>query len=631
MFKRKRKIAPYFDTHPPFNAVTGEYASLTGELGVSPYCVLMQIVAADTYDDYVICRGFDTRILAFIDYEEGNPNKPGISVAKPYGKRKPGHYEIGEIYPALLPTQGNATYTPPSPLEINLRLGQNPGYVDGTPEDGGQPSDLSASLALLYDHNGIAVNWLIIDGGVSDRPEDEDEDPCEDIQPGSYRGFALETIPPGETGQIIVETCDGPLLVNAVNHSNCTFYEGNPITVHVDPCCAVSFTGCGGEDGGGGGEDCCQKTIFVCWNGSIVPWPFWTVPEGVAQCNSGPGSLTGFWWRTTTTEKPTEFCPICINLTGFGSTVWWLQLCVTCNAGAITAKWAYWCSAGFTAPGVLAGSGTFDWSDLCDDADLVITNEFTVAGCAMPPMYASRNSGALTCTEVTPNPDPPSCCNESKSFCINGDSRTMPLDGGDETWDVTGCCPLCTAATVRLRTTCNNGAVTLRVTYICDGESIEVNTNITAICKSDSPVIVPIATPACFLRLTITKTTQPCASCVNCCSETRFFCINGISQEMSLSGASELFLVGPCCDCPSAELALDTSCDLVTGIIRVDWAVSCDSLETQTGTEFITCSTTVINIIANDCLFQVQVSETDIGCLECGDGDTGPSTTGPPV
>jgi hypothetical protein len=67
---------------------------------------MMQVAADDTYDDYVICRGFDPRILKFVDYASGDANKPGISVAKPFGKRTTGTYEIGEIYPAFLPNAG---------------------------------------------------------------------------------------------------------------------------------------------------------------------------------------------------------------------------------------------------------------------------------------------------------------------------------------------------------------------------------------------------------------------------------------------------------------------------------------------------------------------------------------------
>jgi len=134
---------------------------------------MMQVAAEDTYSDYVICRGFDPRILKFIDYAEGDVDKPGISVAKPFGKRTAGTYEIGEVYPALLPTQGNdefadfrkVTYTPPSPVGVNWRVGQNPGVVSGG-LDGGQPGSLSDSIQVLYDHNGKVVNWLLIDSAV---------------------------------------------------------------------------------------------------------------------------------------------------------------------------------------------------------------------------------------------------------------------------------------------------------------------------------------------------------------------------------------------------------------------------------------------------------------------------------
>lgn len=171
MFRKRRRPTPHFKIPSPYNAIAGGHANLRQE-GTSPFCAMMQVAAEDTYDDYVICRGFDPRVLRFIDYAEGDPDKPGISVAKPYGKRTAGTYEIAEVYPALLPTQGNAqisdfrqvVFTPPSPTEVNWRVGQNPGVVSGG-LDGGQPANLTETIGILYDHNGKAVNWLLIDGG----------------------------------------------------------------------------------------------------------------------------------------------------------------------------------------------------------------------------------------------------------------------------------------------------------------------------------------------------------------------------------------------------------------------------------------------------------------------------------
>jgi hypothetical protein len=131
---------------------------------------MMQVAAADTYDDYVICRGFDPRIRKFIDYEAGNANKPGISVAKPFGNRVVSSYEVGQIFPAFLPTQGYAgagkyeNYTPPSPTDVDWRVGQTSGTA--SPEaTGGHPQDLSAGISALTDHNSQLVQWLLITGG----------------------------------------------------------------------------------------------------------------------------------------------------------------------------------------------------------------------------------------------------------------------------------------------------------------------------------------------------------------------------------------------------------------------------------------------------------------------------------
>ena len=169
MFRRRRRPTPQFKIPPPYNPIQGENANLR-QGGVSPFCAMMQVAAEDVWDNYVICRGFDPRILKFIDYAEGDPNKPGICVAKPFGNRTAGTYQVAEIYPAFLPTQGNAgfadfrqvTYVPPSPTTVDWRVGQNPGVVTGG-QSGGQPQTLSDSVGILIDHNGKAVNWLLVD------------------------------------------------------------------------------------------------------------------------------------------------------------------------------------------------------------------------------------------------------------------------------------------------------------------------------------------------------------------------------------------------------------------------------------------------------------------------------------
>lgn len=161
--RKRRRPTPGFGIPPPFSPITGTHATLRTE-GVFPYCAMMQVAASDTYEDYVICRGFDPRQRKFIDYAAGDTDKPGISVAKPYGNRTVGAYTVAEVYPAFLPTQGADDYTPPSPTAVDWRVGQNAGTAS-TAHTGGQPTALVDTITELVDHNGVNVQWMLVDRG----------------------------------------------------------------------------------------------------------------------------------------------------------------------------------------------------------------------------------------------------------------------------------------------------------------------------------------------------------------------------------------------------------------------------------------------------------------------------------
>lgn len=144
--------------------MSGKHAALQVP-GVFPYCVLMQVAAEDTERDYVLCRGFDPRMNRFIDYEEDNENKPGIPVAKPYGHRMKGLYRIAEMYAAALPTQGVGPNICPSPTTAPIRLGQNPGKAQESPD---QPTSLAEEVDELYTTEGKAVNWIFLQAPASE-------------------------------------------------------------------------------------------------------------------------------------------------------------------------------------------------------------------------------------------------------------------------------------------------------------------------------------------------------------------------------------------------------------------------------------------------------------------------------
>ncbi len=141
--RKRRQPTPHFNLPPSFDPMTGEHAGLQVS-GVHPYCAMMQVAAEDTHDDYVVCRGYDTRVKRFFDYDANDADKAGIAVAKPYGSRTAGNYQVGQMFAALLPLG---------------RLGQTPS-VAATSE--GHPADLDEEVEILYDDNGKVINWMLV-------------------------------------------------------------------------------------------------------------------------------------------------------------------------------------------------------------------------------------------------------------------------------------------------------------------------------------------------------------------------------------------------------------------------------------------------------------------------------------
>ena len=142
--RKRRQPTPGFGLPPPYQPITGERAKLIVQ-GLFPYCALVQVAAEDTHDDYVVCRGYDPRVKRYFDYEEGDADKEGFAVAKPYGNRTSGIYEIGQVFIALLPIG---------------QLGQNPGVAADTE---GHPADLDEDVDILYDTDSKVVNWMIVE------------------------------------------------------------------------------------------------------------------------------------------------------------------------------------------------------------------------------------------------------------------------------------------------------------------------------------------------------------------------------------------------------------------------------------------------------------------------------------
>ena len=135
---RRRSNYPLNKTVMPFNPATGKFTGLAPERvrGIG----MMQVIEADTHDNYVVCRGYDPEDKLFY---------LSIPVAKPYGERgTTGTYQVGEVHAACKPKTG---------------LGDTSmARASGT----GHPADLDEVPVILRDDNGVAVSWLMLTAGT---------------------------------------------------------------------------------------------------------------------------------------------------------------------------------------------------------------------------------------------------------------------------------------------------------------------------------------------------------------------------------------------------------------------------------------------------------------------------------
>ena len=154
--RKRRQPTPHFKLPPPYSPVTGEDAALSSK-GIFPFVAMMQVAAEDTHQNYVICRGHDIRYSKFYDYASGNTDKPGIAVAKPYGRRMACAYRVGQILPAILPMQS----ANPQPATVPWRVGKNPGV---SAVSDGHPADLYEEVNELYTDEGVLIDYMFLEG-----------------------------------------------------------------------------------------------------------------------------------------------------------------------------------------------------------------------------------------------------------------------------------------------------------------------------------------------------------------------------------------------------------------------------------------------------------------------------------
>jgi hypothetical protein len=139
MLKGRKQTIPFFKMPVPFDGVKGQYEQL-GFIPDLTRVAMMQVIEADTHDNYLVCRGYDP---------EAETTLLSVPVAKPYSDRGTNTYAIGQMFPAVKP---------------RTEIGENPGKSHTTT---GHPADLDEVIDLLLDDDDNPISWLLLTGGSS--------------------------------------------------------------------------------------------------------------------------------------------------------------------------------------------------------------------------------------------------------------------------------------------------------------------------------------------------------------------------------------------------------------------------------------------------------------------------------
>jgi len=216
MLRKKRQPGPFFHMPgAPFAPIKGEDSPLGRHALKGTTLALFQVVAGDTHDNYVECRGYEVDVdptFTHIHDPYAFPSTTPINVAKPYGVRGTFPYTLGQVIVAA---------------RIFTKFGFTPGKAATTV---GQPADLDEAIGILLDDAGTAISWmdlstspgLVIHRGVLDEAATKHSSTTYTVSrynPGT-------TVDSGTNDEVIFELIDvGPGKVVHYFKSGDNFYH----------------------------------------------------------------------------------------------------------------------------------------------------------------------------------------------------------------------------------------------------------------------------------------------------------------------------------------------------------------------------------------------------------------------
>jgi hypothetical protein len=118
----------------------------------------------------------------------------------------------------------------------------------------------------------------------------------------------------------------------------------------------------------------------------------------------------------------------------------------------------------------------------------------------------------------------------------------------------------------------------------------------------------------------------------DCCDQSLYFCLNGVSQLLDVDGGTYTWDVSACCDA-TASLQITLSCNPSTGVISMAWQYTAGAVFDAGAVNIsVFCtdgSPRIFDFPGATCFLQMLISQVEFDCAECTGGGT--TITTPPV
>jgi len=244
--------------------------------------------------------------------------------------------------------------------------------------------------------------------------------------------------------------------------------------------------------------------------------------------------------------------------------------------------------------------------------------------------------------------EPTDCCDKSYSICIDGTTKIVKTTSTALTgWPL--CCTFGPGLIVQLfgYITCNSVLDQIVFNWVI-GSGLSGGSNgslvLTDLCSTGEATetldLSDFFGYECIITINAADELIDCEDCdgnppsSECCDQSLYFCLNGVSQLLAVNGGTYTWDVSACCDA-TASLQITLSCNPSTGVISMAWQYTAGAVFDAGAVNIsVFCtdgSPRIFDFPGATCFLQMLISQVEFDCAECTGGGTTITTPPPPV